>query len=70
MSEQQTYLPAAQVCARYGITAMTVWRWLRNEALGFPPPTVINKRRYWELAKLQAWEASRAEGGADAPRAA
>jgi predicted DNA-binding transcriptional regulator AlpA len=61
MSEHQTYLPASQVCARYGVSAMTVWRWLKNTALGFPSPTFINKRRYWDLSKLQAWEASRAD---------
>jgi predicted DNA-binding transcriptional regulator AlpA len=66
MSEQQTYLPAAQVCSRYGVSAMTIWRWLRNKALGFPAPTVINKRRYWDLSRLQAWEASRAAASQDA----
>jgi hypothetical protein len=48
---------------------MTVWRWLRNDALGFPAPTVINGRRYWKVESLEAWESSRAEGGAHASAA-
>jgi hypothetical protein len=39
---------------------MSLWRWLRDEALGFPRPIVINNRRYWLIAELEAWEKSRA----------
>jgi predicted DNA-binding transcriptional regulator AlpA len=53
-----TYLPAAAVRARYGVSDMTLWRWLRNEALGFPTPIRINQRRFWKLAELESWEAS------------
>lgn len=59
MHDQQTYLPTGAVRTRYGVSDMSLWRWLRNEALGFPHPTVINKRRYWKLADLEAWESSR-----------
>ena len=59
MLDQQTYVPAAQLCARYCISAMTVWRWLRDEELKFPRPIRINGRRFWSLAELEAWEASR-----------
>jgi predicted DNA-binding transcriptional regulator AlpA len=55
----KTYLPAAQVRARYGVSDVSIWRWLRNEALGFPTPIRIGKRRYWRRAELEAWEASR-----------
>lgn len=61
MLNQQTYLPAAAVRARYGIAKMTIWRWLQNKALGFPKPTRITNRLYWKLAELEAWEASRTE---------
>jgi predicted DNA-binding transcriptional regulator AlpA len=62
MNKNQSYLPAKQVCARYGVCAMTVWRWLKNRSLGFPKPTVINNRRYWKLAELEAWESLRKTG--------
>jgi len=55
------YLPAGQVRSRYGVSDMSLWRWLRDEALAFPQPLKIHNRRYWKLSELQAWEASRAE---------
>jgi predicted DNA-binding transcriptional regulator AlpA len=54
-----TYLPAAAVRRRYGVTDMSLWRWLRNEALSFPKPIVINGRRFWLQSSLEDWEASR-----------
>ena len=59
-SHQTTFLPAGAVRARYGVSDMSVWRWLHDEALGFPSPIRINGRRFWKLAELKAWEASRA----------
>jgi predicted DNA-binding transcriptional regulator AlpA len=53
------YLPAAKVRERYGVTDMSLWRWLHNEALSFPRPLEINGRRYWKLADLISWEESR-----------
>jgi predicted DNA-binding transcriptional regulator AlpA len=60
MHDQQTFIPAGQLRARYGISAMTVWRWLQDKPLGFPRPIRINRRRFWKLAELEQWEASRA----------
>jgi predicted DNA-binding transcriptional regulator AlpA len=53
-------LPATQVLARYGVTAMTLWRWLRSTSLAFPAPLRINTRRYWRLRDLLEWERARA----------
>ena len=53
------YLPAGQVRARYGVSDMSLWRWLRDPKLGFPAPIKIHNRRYWKLSDLQAWEATR-----------
>jgi predicted DNA-binding transcriptional regulator AlpA len=58
MHDHQTYLPASQVRIRYGVSDMSLWRWLRDEALGFPHPIRINGRRFWRLADLEAFEAS------------
>ena len=66
MQDDKTYLPAGQVRARYGVSDMALWRWLRDEALRFPAPIRIHNRRYWKLAELESWEASRSDGGADA----
>ena len=70
METTKTYLPAAAVRMRYGIAKMTIWRWLQNDALAFPKPSRINNRLYWKRADLEAWEASRADGGAHATSAA
>jgi predicted DNA-binding transcriptional regulator AlpA len=57
--DQQTYLPSAAVRARYGVSDMSLWRWLHDETLGFPAPVRIQRRRYWKLDELKAWEATR-----------
>lgn len=56
-SSPDDLLPAAQVRVRYGVSDMTVFRWLADEKLGFPQPIRINNRRYWRVAELQAFEA-------------
>lgn len=56
MSDKR-YLPAKQVLARYGITDMTLWRWLRDKDLGFPQPKKIRGRRYFEGDELDEFDA-------------
>lgn len=50
------YLPARQVWQRYGVTSMTIHRWLVDDRLGFPKPIRIRKMRYWHLADLETWD--------------
>jgi hypothetical protein len=55
-----TYANAARVRARYSdITDMTLWRWLRDEDLGFPKPYVINGRRFWKVSELDEFDRGR-----------
>lgn len=62
-----TRLTAAHVCTRFGgISDMTLWRWLKDEQLSFPRPLVINRRRYWRLADIEAWERAQAASKAAA----
>jgi len=61
MQERESFLPAAQVKQRYGVTDMSLWRWLKDDSLGFPHPIRIKGRRFWRLADLRAWEDVRAE---------
>ena len=57
MDDGQTYLMAKQVRARYGVSDMCLWRWLRDAATtGFPQPIRLGKRRFWKLSELEAWE--------------
>ena len=51
------WLNSAAVRARYG-GASDMWLWRRlHDASGFPKPMVINKRRYFDEAALDAWDA-------------
>ena len=47
-----------QICG--GVSTMSLWRWLHDDELKFPPPVKINGRNYWKLAELRAWLAGRA----------
>ena len=61
MNSNETLLTSRQVRTRYGgVSDQTIWRWLHDEKVGFPQPTVISKRRYWKLSELEGWERLRA----------
>jgi len=62
-----TFLPTKLVCARYRITDRTLDRWLGREELRFPQPVAINRKRYWHLEALQAWEREQAAAVARRP---
>jgi predicted DNA-binding transcriptional regulator AlpA len=55
----RTFVTAARVRDRYGISDMTLWRWLRDPKLSFPKPITINGRRYWREDVLSQWEGTR-----------
>lgn len=38
-----------------GVSDMCLWRWLNNSKMEFPPPVVVNRRRYWKEADVIAW---------------
>jgi len=56
MEDETRFVPAPEVCARYGISQMSLWRWLNDPELGFPRPIQIRRRNFWPLAELVAWE--------------
>jgi hypothetical protein len=45
------------LCARYNVVPKTITRWI--EAGILPQPMWINKRRYWDLAQLDAFDRDR-----------
>ncbi len=62
MERPSRYLTAPEVRARFGgISAMSLWRWLHDEQLGFPRPLVINRRRFFRLDEIEEFEKQRAE---------
>jgi len=53
------YLTGPQVCARYSISDVGLWRWLKDPELKFPQPTLrVRDRRYWLEDDLLNWERS------------
>jgi predicted DNA-binding transcriptional regulator AlpA len=49
-------IPAAAVRDTLGgVSDMTLWRWLNDDALNFPKPIKIQKRRYWRESEIAAW---------------
>jgi predicted DNA-binding transcriptional regulator AlpA len=60
------FLPARQVRTRYGVSDMTLWRWIHDDKLNVPPPIYIG---YWRLSDLIVWERSLTPRGEPAARA-
>jgi hypothetical protein len=53
-------LTAKQTQVRCGnVTAMCIWRWMRDPRVMFPAPIQINRRNYWRLGDLRRWQAER-----------
>ena len=52
------YLPTLGVAIRFGKCKKTIARWVTDPMLGFPQPLVINRRWFFEIEKLKAWEAA------------
>ena len=59
MNSEQKYLTGTQVRARYGISEMTLWRWLQDSNMQFPIPMVINRRRFFKESEITYWEQAR-----------
>jgi len=68
MSHQIDQLvPNAKVARRLGVTTRTVFRWTAQPELNFPEPCLINNRRYYSEAAIDAWKESRKPGAASPP---
>lgn len=57
------FLTARSVWERYGVTSMSLYRWLADEDLGFPKPVYFGRFRHWRLSELIAWESARPTTG-------
>jgi hypothetical protein len=61
---EDRFLSSSQVRHRYGDRS-DMWLYRRSkDKSGFPQPIIINKRRFWKLSDLVAWERKRAGGEA------
>lgn len=49
-------LICAKACRDYfGVSDMTLWRWLHDPKLNFPKPVYISKRRYFRKSEVEDW---------------
>jgi predicted DNA-binding transcriptional regulator AlpA len=55
--EQRSWIPAPELAAELGVSRRTLARWLRDVALGFPRPKIVNHRLYFERSSVDAWKA-------------
>jgi hypothetical protein len=65
---EDVFRTSAEVRRRYGVSDMWVHRRL-TDGSGFPQPLVINRRRFWKLSDLLAWERAQAAGKSEASSA-
>ena len=56
LSAGRRFIPATQVKRRYGVTEMTVFRWIRDPRMGFPQPIKIRGRNYFDEAELENYD--------------
>jgi len=52
-------LPARKVQERFDVVDRTLDRWVSDPRLQFPRPVVINRRRYFVEAEIEAFEQRR-----------
>jgi hypothetical protein len=50
------FVPDPQVCAEFGITSMTLWRWDHDPELKFPPAIKIRKKNYRSRLQLEKFK--------------
>jgi predicted DNA-binding transcriptional regulator AlpA len=66
MQSPKRLIPDPQVCRRYNVTPMTIWRWDRDPRLGFPKPIYIRGRKYRDERELDAFDESHRKESAHA----
>lgn len=59
-------LQTTDVCQRYGIPRMTLYRWCASEE-AFPKPIKIGRRNYYDETEILKWELRRAGLNPDLP---
>lgn len=51
-------VPMKLVAGALGVSRQTLWRASRSSIPGFPPPTIVRRRVYWQRLELAALEAA------------
>lgn len=51
-----SWVSAADVRLRYNISDMTLYRWEKDDALNFPQPLRIKRRKFFRVEELDTWD--------------
>ena len=62
MEDEKRLIPDVKVQKRYGVSAMTIWRWDHDPQLDFPKAVRIRGHKYRDESELDAFDARQAEG--------
>jgi predicted DNA-binding transcriptional regulator AlpA len=54
------FLSSKAARERYGISSMTLWRWMHSGRTDFPKPVCVNGRKFYKISDIEAWERTRA----------
>lgn len=57
--DERSLVPTREVVRRYGVTDRTLAAWTARRETEFPLPVVVNGRKFWRRAELEAWERTR-----------
>lgn len=52
------FLTSAQLRERFKVSAMTLWRWERDEELRFPEAVRLGRAKRWRRADIEKWEST------------
>ena len=50
------YMTAQEVCSRYQISPVTLWRYRHDPDLGFPKPFILKRRKLFDREEIEEWE--------------
>jgi predicted DNA-binding transcriptional regulator AlpA len=68
----ERYIDVAELRQLIPVTDMTIWRWIRDPIVAFPPPVKLgpNGRNFWWLPKIREFQRRRenAQAASPAPR--
>jgi len=58
--EHKSWVSAPKLARELGISRRTLARWLCEIPLGFPRPTIIRERLYFERREVEEWKSAAA----------
>lgn len=58
-AKTRRYQPRKKTVERYGTCDLTISRWERDPNLHFPPPLLINGKKYDDIDLLDEWDRQR-----------